>query len=130
MDLAYVYDMLIFMKTFLLLTGREIVTLKVQYKGHLSASIAVTLKCFCFFAWKLLEERDTLQLRLSNALRMNEELRDRNRALAVSSPDTTAEQLQSREQMPQNIEASISLPSSASTTVQEPQEDLQVLSNK
>jgi len=79
---------------------------------------------------QLLEERDTLQLRLSNALRMNEELRARNRTLVVSSPDTTTEQLQSREQMPQTIEAAVSLPPSVSTTVQEPQEDFQALSNK
>jgi aspartyl-tRNA synthetase len=88
------------------------------------------LKKLSFFTWKLLEECDTLQLRLSNALRVNEELRARNRTLAVSSPDTTTEQLQSREQMPQNIEAAVSLPPSVSTTVQEPQEDLQSLSNK
>ena len=83
-----------------------------------------------FLTWKLLEERDTLQLRLSNALRVNEELRARIRTLVVSSPDTTTEELQSREQMPQNIEAAVSLPTSVSTTVQEPQEDLQALSNK
>jgi hypothetical protein len=79
---------------------------------------------------KLLEERDTLQLRLSNALRVNEELRARNRTSAVSSHDTTTEQLQSREQMPRNIEAAVSLPPSMSPTVQESQEDLQALSNK
>jgi len=67
-----------------------------------------------------------LQLHLSNALHINEELWARNRTIAVSSPDTITEQLQS---MPQNTEAAISLPS-VSTTVQEPQEDLQALSNK
>jgi len=61
---------------------------------------------------------------------VNEELRARIRTLVVSSPDTTTEELQSREQMPQNIEAAVSLPTSVSTTVQEPQEDLQALSNK
>jgi len=61
---------------------------------------------------------------------VNEELRARNRTLVVSSPDTTTEQLQAREQMPQNIEAAVSLPPSLSTTVQEPQEDLQTLTDK
>jgi hypothetical protein len=61
---------------------------------------------------------------------MNEELRARNRTSAMSSPETTANQLQSRQQMPQNIEAAISLLPSVSTTVQEPREDLQALSNK
>jgi hypothetical protein len=61
---------------------------------------------------------------------MNEELQARNRTSAMSSPDKTAEHLQSREQMPLNIEAAISLPVSSSTTVQEPHKDLQTLSNK
>jgi hypothetical protein len=61
---------------------------------------------------------------------MNEELRAKNRTSDMPSPDTTADQLHSRQQMPQNIEAAISLPPSVSTTVHEPQEDLQALSSK
>ncbi|PNF39690.1 hypothetical protein B7P43_G05662 [Cryptotermes secundus] len=79
---------------------------------------------------QLLEERDSLQLRLSNALRMNEELRARIRTSVTSSPDKTADQSQSREQVPQHIAAAVSLPPSVSAAMQEPQEDLQILANK
>lgn len=77
-----------------------------------------------------MEERDSLQLRLSNALRMNEELRARIRTSVTSSPDKTADQSQSREQVPQHIAAAVSLPPSVSVAMQEPQEDLQILANK
>ena len=48
MELAYVYDMFIFIKTICFFQRGQIVTLQGQFKGHYSASIAVTLKSFCF----------------------------------------------------------------------------------
>lgn len=77
-----------------------------------------------------MEERDTLQLRLSNALRMNEELRARARtSAAVSSPDKTANQSQLREAVPHHL-AAVSLPPPVNVVVEERQEDLQALANK
>jgi len=72
-----------------------------------------------------LEERDTLQLRLSNALRANEELRARMRTSVIASVGKTAEQSQSRQEASQHTVAP-----SGNTVAEEPHEDLQALANK
>jgi hypothetical protein len=56
---------------------------------------------------------------------MNEEFRARTR-----THDKTADQSQLREEVPQHLIAAVSLPPSVNTAVEEPQEDLQALTNK
>ncbi|PSN48885.1 hypothetical protein C0J52_09663 [Blattella germanica] len=86
---------------------------------------------------QLLEERDTLQLRLSNALRLNEELRNTSRTSTSSSPikivmSEDAEKAflsSSREESPQHLTATVATPSTT-VTPKEMEEDLQSLADK
>ncbi|XP_069679167.1 uncharacterized protein [Periplaneta americana] len=70
---------------------------------------------------QLLEERDSLQLRLSNALRLNEELKAKSTNLVAVDHSFR------REEAPQHVVATVSTQNAA---VEEPQEDLQSLASK
>ncbi|KAJ4450846.1 hypothetical protein ANN_02277, partial [Periplaneta americana] len=70
---------------------------------------------------QLLEERDSLQLRLSNALRLNEELKAKSTNLVAVDHSFR------REEAPQHVVATVSTQNAA---VEDPQEDLQSLASK
>lgn len=88
---------------------------------------------------QLLEERDTLQLRLSTALKINEELRNKTKS-ASSSPlkdRSSSKSLLSASLSSSDVEESANDPievdaaqSPADSSVEEPHEDLKVLADK